>query len=419
MNAYILITERPPELAPFSECVFKTIRTRFPTADLHFFCNGMSTEQLDKYQEHGERVGGVVWNCDKTTHARWISDILECEDEPYFLCDTDVIFYESVENWTTDQPLMGYLIPEFRCPFSKAVTRSRLHTSLLRIDPVKVRAMTKKFIEPDNEFATTIDLIEPVVTSLNGNRIFNDCCSLLYHAVGGQPITNRQKEAYFHFHFGTISDLVLPNIPNPEETRLERKFILEHPEKGKGLWRAQDKWFADNQFVTDGVNVITPITKGQAMLALEWNIQLCRGNLGAMSLNDLAHTYFHGIDDLIDTMKDGRPKMAKEQIIQLFHVALRLYNHPFYLTHQPELKPIIEQITNSYADSVAWEGHPKSHLRIMGDVLRICGDEFFIKVAQLCAANDPDGGWSHARKWSQSLKERDWLGQHDEEGNPV
>ena len=123
--------------------------------------------------------------------------------------------------------------------------------------------------------------------------------------------------------------------------------------------------------------------------------------------------YCHGIDDLIDTMQDGRPVMSHEQMIHLFFMAVLVYNHRFFIANRDILYPIALQTTNTYADSVAWERSSQAHLRTIGDVLRTCGNELCIMVALIC------GGEAHMRKISRWMKERDWLEQHDEHGNPI
>ena len=192
-----------------------------------------------------------------------------------------------------------------------------------------------------------------------------------------------------------------------------RLAILAKPELGIGVWREQEECFARRQFAEDGTNVIAPIVPADAEEARKWNVQLCCGNQDAMLFCDLVVRYVHGIDDLVDTLRDGRPRMSKEQMVSLFLNAAVLYNSGFYRANQNLLFPIVIQVTNTYMDSVAWEHCPAKHLRAMADVFRICGDEMFIMVALIC------GGEAHMRRMSAAIKERDWLRQHDELGNPT
>jgi hypothetical protein len=133
---------------------------------------------------------------------------------------------------------------------------------------------------------------------------------------------------------------------------------------------------------------------------------VCLGNKDAENFCNLYFVYCHGIDDLLDTMVDGRPTMGKEEILGLFANAAMLYNCNFYKQHSATLFSIILTVTNAYADSVAWERDPKEHRRTIADVLRTCGNELFFMVAMIC------GGWAHMRKVSGAIRERDYLLQH-------
>ena len=136
-------------------------------------------------------------------------------------------------------------------------------------------------------------------------------------------------------------------------------------------------------------------------------VEVCRGNQQALDFCHLWYQYCHGIDDLIDTMEDGRPTMSPEEIIALFANAALLYNCPFFLANRNFLFPVVLLVTNAYADSVAWEKSPVNRRRVMADVLRTCGDEMFFMVAVIL------GSWPHVRGVSGRIREADWILQHD------
>lgn len=139
---------------------------------------------------------------------------------------------------------------------------------------------------------------------------------------------------------------------------------------------------------------------------------VCLGDEDAMRFCDMWMTYCHAIDDLIDTMEDGRPTMTPETILEIFALAAHLYNSKFFIANQPRLYPVAIMITNAYADSVLWEKSPVLRRRRIADVLRCCGNEMFFLVALLC------GGWQHMRKLSPLIRERSWQLQHDEHDQP-
>jgi len=417
MIVYVLVTCREESLWPYSELFLKTIRVGFPTADLHVISNGLTDEEMNRLELKVRDIGGQFHRQKYIPHHTWIYHLITNGKlgDPFWICDTDMIFYEAVEHWTFDEPLAGYLIPEFHDEFSRSITRARIHTSLMRIDPGKVMHGIEqyKFWTRETDFTPTANLFDPLVIPFNGKSHFYDTCAMLYHAVGGKPFSDAQKDAYFHFHHGTFSDLVLPTLKNEREVTDTRNAIFADPNKGRGMWRVQDAYFQSRQLNEDGLNVIADVDPKDAETARNWNVMLCNANQSAMTFCDLWYRYCHGIDDLVDTVRDGRPRMSKEQMISLFFHAALLYNSDFYIQNRNLLFPIILQTTNTYQDSVAWEKAPEAHLRIMADVFRTCGNEMYVMIALIC------GGEAHMRKMSMMIKERDWLGQHDTLGRPI
>ncbi len=413
MKVFILATCRKEELRPYTELVFKTLRVGFPTAEVEVHFNGGTIGTVEKTCDLAVAAGCKLNSIKETTHHDWISGLLLEQNEPFWLVDPDVIFYGKVEHWEFGGPLAGYRIPEFNDPFLKAITRARLHTSLLYVNPEYVRLAWKSYLgrHPSTRFNPAADCVNPLYMPLNRQTIFYDTMALMYHAIGGEQFTPEQKNAYFHFHFGTFSDLVLPSMP--DEMKLLRNHVLHQPEAGIGMWRAQDEWFESRQFIQDGENLIAPIAKEDAEAALQWNATLCCGNQAAMGFNDLYYNYCHAIDDILDTMQDGRPRMAKDQIIETFFNAALLYNNDFFVANRTLLLPIILDITSTYAVSVGWEQSPKAHLRKIADVFRTAGNRLYYMVALIC------GGPAHALKMIRLIHERDYLRQHDANDNPT
>lgn len=410
MNCFILATCRKPELLPYTELVFRTLRIGFPTANVKVFLNGNAPESVTKLATD---TGCSIAKTD-TIHHEWLQMLAMTEQEPFYVVDTDMVFYSPMERFVFTAPLAGWRIPEWKDEFTNAITRSRLHTSVLYINPGQVRQKLKEYDSqfPNTVFNPRINPFYPVVLPFKQQAYFYDTCGLLYHAIGGQSFTDEQLDCYFHFNFGTISDIVLPHLSNGDAMTVRRQAILDNPELGRGLWNEYQEYIESRQPHFDGKDVIAPIDPDDGKDALQWNIELCQGNKEAMTFNDMWYNYVHAIDDLVDTLEDGRPVMSKEQMISLFFKAAIIYNCPFFVKHRELLFPIVLQVTNTFQDSVAWERSPKAHLRAMGDVFRTCGNEMFIMVALIC------GGEAHMRQMSMRIKERDWLGQHTADGKP-
>ena len=416
MRVFILATCRKPELLPYSLLVFKTLRVGFPTADVEVHLNGAKPMPSWAWEKDvvdaAQGSGCVLKVIEETTHHEWIEKLIATEENDFWICDTDVIFYAGVEDWKFETPLAGALIPEFGDPFLCATTRSRLHTSLMHIRPT---ALTGALVvydlrHPRTAYNPPSNPYFPLSMPMNGKTVFYDTMAMAYHAVGGTPFTDQQKDSYFHFHFGSFSDLVLPKMP--QGMAAARAEILDKPQLGIGLWRKQQEWFESMQAADSGVDVVAPIGSDDAQEAVKWNTELCGGNQSAMAFNDLFYKYCHAIDDLIDTMRDGRPRMSKDEIISIYFNAALLYNSTFFVANREMLFPIILDITGTYAVSVAWEQSPEKHRRIIADVFRTCGNRMYYMVALLC------GGEQHALNMIRRIHERDYLLQHNRDGSP-
>lgn len=138
-------------------------------------------------------------------------------------------------------------------------------------------------------------------------------------------------------------------------------------------------------------------------------VEVCNGDQEALVFCNLWYTWCHFLDDLIDTMEDGRPTMNKETMIQGFLNSVLLYSCPFYRKHSDVLMSCVITVTNSYADSVAWERSPIEHRRNIGNILRTCGNEMFYLIACIT------GGISHMRNLSPKIRETDFLRQKGDE----
>jgi hypothetical protein len=250
MNVLILATCRRPELLNMATMVFKTFRVGFPKANLTVFANGLSWDARDAVRSEATNIRGSFEFTTPTIHHEWIERLVENNNEPFWICDTDVIFYESIERFDpefTSDHLAGWRIPEWRDSFSGAITRARLHTSLLRINPKllreKITAYEARIAE--TPFTPKVNLFYPLVLPFKNEPYFYDTGSLLYHAVGGRAFTEEQKSAFCHFNFGTIPDIVLPRLPAKEASQMEqaRRCIMSNPSWGIGAWRSQEEFY--------------------------------------------------------------------------------------------------------------------------------------------------------------------------------
>lgn len=135
---------------------------------------------------------------------------------------------------------------------------------------------------------------------------------------------------------------------------------------------------------------------------------VCCGNQEAMDFLAKWQKYVHAIDDIIDE------EVTNEFIIQTFAQAIYIYSHSFYLSNIQNLRQIVINCTNAYADSVAFEKSEEQWQREFADHYRHFGCEMVIAVASIC------GGYLHCRTISLELRTACWMGHHDKEtGKPI
>lgn len=141
-------------------------------------------------------------------------------------------------------------------------------------------------------------------------------------------------------------------------------------------------------------------------------VHACNGNESALQFLVLFNQYAHGIDDVIDSARDGAPK-DPEFVLSTFAMGCNVFSHPFYQANIVRLQPVVYLITSAYADSVKWEKSDRDGLRRTADVLRFCGNEMVFAIAVIC------GGYEHLRTISPALREKSWDGHHSSDGTSI
>ena len=239
-RVHILLTIRKPELYTASTLVFSTLRVGFPTAQVTVYRNRINDARpLED--------AGIEYREIDTIHHEWIESLLATEEAPFWILDTDVHFWESVEGWQFTEPMAGRLIPQFFDEYSNCIDQPRLHTALMWLDPVTLRNKVKEYRAqfPKHGFNHLANLVHPICLPIRrGRTLFFDTLSLMYHAVGGQPFTTPQLDAFEHMNFGTISDLVLPRLKDGPEFARRRAAFLACPGAFRGTWRSQEEYYA-------------------------------------------------------------------------------------------------------------------------------------------------------------------------------
>jgi hypothetical protein len=248
---HILATCRKPELLPATLFVFDSIRIGFPTARICIRKNPTNINMVelrraahrieaDLYEPHNYKV-----------HHEWIEELVLHSKEPFWICDTDVMFHSRVENWEFEEPIAmaGRLIPEFRCQFMRRITHARLHASLLWLDPLEIKSCIAGIdrISPRGPYSTPIPYFAPLFYSLGAKHFFFDTCAQLYHCIGGQPFTAEQNAAFDHLHGGTYSDLMEERMPGIGD---KHRAVFAKPSLLRGAVEHQTQYFNERAVST-------------------------------------------------------------------------------------------------------------------------------------------------------------------------
>lgn len=250
-RAFILATCRNPDLFGATTLVFKSLRVGFPTARITVFDNANSELHRSELRELCRKnKTEFVHLPNRTIHHEWIEQLVTAamadpDSEPFWLCDTDIMFWDSVEEFKFTAPLAGRLIPKFNCDFTQCETAARIHPSLLYIHPAKIGsaidgwAFRHDSCDTDPLFAPKINLFHPVMLP---HGTFFDTCALLYQLTGGFAFDKLILDRYDHLFCGTISDLVGPCL-NDGKMQDRHADLIANPEKMRGIWMAQDEYY--------------------------------------------------------------------------------------------------------------------------------------------------------------------------------
>lgn len=246
-DVHILATVLNDALIDATLLVFRTLRTGFPGNSVCVWQNGLSPEQSNIITS-----AASLTRCStqcitrRVAHDAWIAGLLRKSITPFWLCDTDMVFWSEVEEPPQGTHLAGRYEPAFKEPWTKTNRAPRLHTCLLYCDPIairlKVRAWAAKWNPPGFPFFPQFELVAQQFVPQGGNRppLFYDTCTGLYQAIGGTPFSELQNAAFDHLHCGTYSDRIAPSLP---EASMARRSVSADIGNVKGLHASQEEYY--------------------------------------------------------------------------------------------------------------------------------------------------------------------------------
>jgi hypothetical protein len=235
--------------------VFKTIRVGFPTAEIVLVIGNTAPELREAIIDEAKRCG-LDPTCNDDFATRPLFDVYESflnsEKGPFFYCDTDIIFWESIESRFKEfarVSMAGRFIPKFYDKASRCITMPRVHNCLLYVDPYRLQREVQEYysvLPPDSYFTPRPDLVRPTFVSIREEQgayvarknYFYDTWAMAYNALPGVGRFSEELDACFdHLNCGSIAHLIGPAYGVDLAAR--HRFSMKNPESLRGIWRVQ------------------------------------------------------------------------------------------------------------------------------------------------------------------------------------
>jgi hypothetical protein len=249
---HILVTCPKVELLPAATLVFQTIRVGFPDQPVYVQANGSLGLNYHPIRRAVLAVGGRWMESPYDgAHDDWIARQLQWATSPFWICDTDVVFWRRFEFESDGSTLAGVRTPSFYEPWSKAQYRERLHTCLMRLDPQQFQDATMAYMDRVNlyPFRPAIELVrQQWQPERRGNSLthhFYDTLAMAWHAFGGQEFNREQIESFDHLNCATYVDRIAPSLDF--DIQAAHKAVYEDPERLRGSWARQFEWFESHK----------------------------------------------------------------------------------------------------------------------------------------------------------------------------
>jgi hypothetical protein len=254
---HILATCRKPELLPAATLVFRTIRVGFPVSPIRLSIkHGCDRRSFLKIKRSAEEIGAEWAGTTHRSHDDWIQRLIDESSTPFWICDTDVVFWKQFE-FEPDSytPIAGVWTPEFYEPWTRTFYRERLHTCLMRIDPFQFSRQCGLYLErcPTMPFRPKVDFVsqqwQPERDGHGRVDFFYDTLAMAWHALGGQRFSPEQIDSFDHLNCATYADLIGP--AQDFDMQAAHAAIYEDPTRARGLWAKQMEWFAAHTEATN------------------------------------------------------------------------------------------------------------------------------------------------------------------------
>ncbi len=245
-SVHILCTVRKPALLPAAQLVFKTLKVGFPSAAVCVYGNGLKPEL-------GRAIRSVMpplssyRDLEPTSHDAWIEGLIMNSHAPFWICDTDLVFFDAVEQWGDEWTgFAGRYEPEFIEEWTRTRHVARLHTCLMYLNPAVLKPAMRAWmaVVPAVFGGAQANLIrQQFIPTRLGPTLFYDTCAGLYQALDcGRPFEAGQDIFFEHLHCGTYADLISPHL-SLNNLAEAHQAIYADPSRARGLQQEQAKYY--------------------------------------------------------------------------------------------------------------------------------------------------------------------------------
>lgn len=244
---HILATCRKPELLPAALLVFKTLRLGFPLPPVVVYGNGLTASAAGEVQQAAAAAKASFNWIRPTAHDVWLEHLIATQNNPFWICDTDLVFLGGIPEPAAGTWLSGRFEPGFNEEWTRCWHAERLHTCLLYLDPVHLRAVMRSWLHqhvpPIFSHAGAEFVRQHFVPRYGQTPMFYDTAAGLYAAFGGTPFDAETDAAFEHLHCGTYSDLI-GQCESLKDLPAVHSAVLADPAAARGLRVQQEKYYA-------------------------------------------------------------------------------------------------------------------------------------------------------------------------------
>lgn len=243
---HIIVTCLNPELRDAALLVFKTVRVGFPTADIFVYSNALSGSTYGPLSQICQSIGAKLGHIGSLiSHDHFVESLLYKQHQSYWICDTDVVFYDKVEDFKC--PLFGGRFePQFRDEWTDSTHVACLHPSLMYFNPAELRCaiVDWRTRHIPKFFPNAIsNLIRQQFTVRDGATIFHDTASGLHHAFGGSRFSDEMNAKFEHLHCSCVVDAISKEVESLKDLEHIHRAVCHNPELARGLFEKQLEYY--------------------------------------------------------------------------------------------------------------------------------------------------------------------------------